>query len=243
MGLVTDNTDEINYVYTAVFPSPSVIEKIIADDKRNTLLFLHHPLTWDVTKSPAFESLPEATLEELKKRKISMYNLHVPLDANGPYGTTFNFAKAAGVTMTDEFYEYGGVKIGIIGKTEYATVHEIKKHLESAVGHEVKLYLYGESEIKDGLVGLVAGGGNDAERYSYLHEKGINTYLTGVAIQKESFPPSIVAHDTAKKFGINIISGTHYSTEKFACIEMVKYFSELGIGCEFIADTPMFEDM
>ena len=31
MGLISDNSDSINYAYTAVFPSKIVLEKIIAD--------------------------------------------------------------------------------------------------------------------------------------------------------------------------------------------------------------------
>jgi len=39
------------------------------------------------------------------------------------------------------------------------------------------------------------------------------------------------------------MGGTHYSSEKFACIAMCKDFEKLGLGSEFIADTPSFEDL
>jgi hypothetical protein len=42
---------------------------------------------------------------------------------------------------------------------------------------------------------------------------------------------------------LNLLGGTHYSTEKFACMEMVNYFKQKGIDCEFIEDEPMFEDL
>ena len=243
MGLVTDNSEVINYVYTAVFPSASVLEKIIEDDRRNALLFVHHPMIWDVTKEEVFSDIPKTCLAELKERKISIYNLHIPLDANGTYGTTYNLAKAVGVEMTDEFCEYGGVKVGIIGKTTCKTVHELQKQFATAVGHEVKLYQYGDENIKGGLVGMVAGGGNAASEYRYLHEKGINVYLTGITRQTEGFPPSIEAHEAAKECGVNILAGSHYSTEKFACIKAVEYFAKLGIDGEFVPDVPDFADM
>lgn len=74
MGLVTDNTGEIDYVYTAVFPSQKVIGKIISDNRQNTLLFVHHPMGWNINNTPAFSDIPPDTLQILRERKISIYN-------------------------------------------------------------------------------------------------------------------------------------------------------------------------
>jgi len=243
MGLVTDNTDVVNYVYSAVFPSEIVIDKIIADNRCEALLFVHHPMRWDITQVPAFIDIPVDTLKELRRRKISIYNLHVPLDANGTYGTTYNLAKALGVNITDEFCEYGGVNVGIIGDIGCCTTAELKHRFEKAVGHEVSLYPYGGAAIAVSKVALVAGGGNDAAIYPLLRERGINTFITGIAALQESFAPSVEAHAAAKENKINILAGTHYSTEKFACIKVLEYFAGLGIPGEFIADVPCLRDM
>lgn len=243
MGLVTDCSDTISYVYTAVFPSADVISKIISDGRRDALLFVHHPMNWDITKFPVFSDVPAALLEKLRERKISIYNLHVPLDANGPYGTTANLAAALGVDATGEFYEYFGVKVGVIGTTDCGDVNALKNRFEEAVGHPVALYKYGEEEIRDGKVALIAGGGNTADVYPFLREMGINAYLTGIAAINEDFAPSVEAHEAAKAGGVNILAGSHYSTEKFACMKMVEYFAGLGIAGEFAADKPGMEDM
>ena len=84
MGLLYDNSDIINQVYTAVFPSNSVLQKIISDKVENTLLFVHHPLQWDMTKPIVFQGIPKSTLQILKDLKISIYNLHVPPPATSP---------------------------------------------------------------------------------------------------------------------------------------------------------------
>ena len=47
MGLVCDNTDVINKVYTAVFPSDHVMRYILNTDETHLLLFVHHPSIWD----------------------------------------------------------------------------------------------------------------------------------------------------------------------------------------------------
>lgn len=168
MGLVTDSTDTIRQVYTAVFPSKAVFDKILDDRVEEALLFVHHPMIWDITKDEVFTSIPVSTLKTLKERRISIYNLHVPLDANGVYGTTQNLANALGIDIIDEFYDYGGVKVGIIGKTDCITTAQLAYTFKQAVGHNVKLYPYGGESIKDSKVALIAGGGNDSDVYPYL---------------------------------------------------------------------------
>lgn len=243
IGLMTDTTDTVDYVYTAVFPSEKVIEKILSDGRKNALLFLHHPMQWMMPETPVFRDIPKHFLKRLKDQKISLYNLHVPLDANGPFSTTVRMAQALGIEMMEEFDEYFGVKVGVIGKTNCQTLTQLKDVFEFAVGHPVRRYVYGDEIIQNQLVGLVAGGGHDASVYPYLAERGINTFLTGVASDVTGYQPTIEAHKLAKSLGINILAGTHYSTEKFACIAMLDYFKALGIPGEFLSDEPCLADM
>jgi len=209
MGLVTDNTNVINHVYTAVFPSQGVIGKIIADDRRGVLLFVHHPMQWDMRKIPVFTDISIEALRELQRRQVSIYNLHVPLDANGIYGTTWNFAKALNIEIIDEFYEYGGVKVGIIGTVDCETVAELQQRFENAVDHKTNLYPYGKHIINNHKIALIAGGGNEADVYPVLCDLGINTFLTGIGNMRNGYQPSIDAHNAAKKAGVNILTGTH----------------------------------
>jgi len=245
MGLVTDNTDEINYVYTAVFPSPRIIEKIILDDKRDALLFVHHPMWWDINKTPAFIDIRLSEFQLLKERGISIYNLHTPLDANGRYGTSYNLSEILGVQRTGEFCEHNGVKVGILGTIKYDTIDQLRTRCVNAFGHKTALYQYGgkgNKNIKGHRIALVAGGGNDAEIYPFLQSLKINAYVTGIA-RLSSASYTIEAHESAKECNVNIIAGTHYSTEKFACKKMVEYFKKLELPGEFIPDEPCLEDM
>lgn len=243
MGLVTDFTQEVGYVYTAVFPSQAVTDKILADGRREALLFVHHPMRWDITGPAAFTAIPPGTLDALRERGVSMYNLHIPLDNNGPYGTTFNLAEALGIAITGEFFEYSGAKVGIIGQTDCRTIAELKARLEIAVGHEAVLYRYGGGTIKGHTVALIAGGENIAEVYRDLRKRGVNTYVTGIASMRGGYPPSVKAHRAARRRGVSILAGSHYSTEKFACMRMTEYFARLGIPAEFVPDAYGPDDM
>ena len=71
-------------------------------------------------------------------------------------------------------------------------------------------------------------------------KNNIKTLITGVTLKNNY---SIAIHDLEEKNQINIIGGTHYSSEKFACIAMCKYFSKVCLPAEFIEDDPCYEDM
>lgn len=241
MGILADNSEKIKFVFTSVFPSDYVLNNILKSEKQDVLLLTHHPMIWDIRNAPnVFININPKLLQEFKERRNSIYSLHVPLDRNGKYSTATTLAKALGVVKKGEFYEYFGVNVGIIGSTKLKTPEELADKTASVVGHKVKLWKYGDNEIKGRKVALIGGGGNDVKAIEEIAQSGINAFVTGVTILNDH---SRKAHETAKEKGINIIGATHYSTEKFACIAMCRYFEKLGLSCEFIEDTPVLEDM
>lgn len=244
MGILADNTEEITKIYTAVFPSEKVMQNILEKNEQNILLFTHHPVDWKIKEGQSpFVNLNKDLLQKFKDNNISIYTLHTPLDRNGEYSTSVNFAKAIKTKQTGEFAEYFGFLSGIIGKTDCNKISEIAEVFKEAVGHNVRIWNYGVDEIRDGKVALVAGGGNDPEIISEVAKLGINTFLTGVTYPNKNYEPSLQAHKVAKENQINMIGGTHYSTEKFACIKMTEYFEKLGIIAEFIPDDPDMGDL
>ncbi|MFW9867916.1 MAG: Nif3-like dinuclear metal center hexameric protein [Candidatus Thorarchaeota archaeon] len=240
MGILLDNTQEIESVYTAVFPSDKVLIKILDSGKENILLFTHHPMIWDIRKPSIFQHISYDLLPQLKQNSISIYTIHVPLDKNGEYSTGTNLARALEIVIEGEFYEYFGVMVGVLGKTELNTPEELADKLSSIIGHKSKLWKYGSDEIINNRVTVVGGGGNNLEGIEEIVELGINTYVTGITVLNDFSRP---VHDFEKEKGINLIGGTHYSTEKFACIAVCKYFKDFGLSCEFIEDDPVLEDL
>jgi len=114
------------------------------------------------------------------------------------------------------------------------------RYMSEIVGHETKLYQYGDSEIHNNIVAVCAGGGNQNFVVQELIEDKINALLTGITLKNEL---SAETHELEKSNRINVFGGTHYSSEKFACIAMCKYFSKLGLPAEFVEDVPCYEDM
>ncbi|MFZ3085926.1 MAG: Nif3-like dinuclear metal center hexameric protein [Candidatus Hydromicrobium sp.] len=241
MGLVCDFATEINKIYTAVFPSQNVMQKTLDDGDQDAMLFVHHPSIWDIRKAPeVFQQMDTKLLQQFRDRRISIYNLHVPLDNYGEYSTSVTLAKALGVKPEKPFAPYFGSLCGVFGKTDLTTIQDLRKRFEEAVGHNVSLYNYGNGKIKDRTVAVIAGGGNDVDMLKEIAKAGVNTFVTGITVKNDH---SRKAHDFAEKHKINILGGTHYSTERFACIKMCNYFKKIGLPSEFIEDKPVMEDM
>ena len=240
MGLVCDFATEINKVYTAVFPSREVMQRILDDGTQDAMLFVHHPSIWDIRKAPeVFQQMDRDLLQQFKDRRISIYNIHVPLDNFGEYSTSVTLTKALGIKPEKSFAPYFGSMCGVFGKTDVATVQDLRKRFQEAVGHEVSLYNYGDNEIKDRTVAVVAGGGLD-ETIEEIAQNNVNVLVTGITAKNDH---SKKAHEFAEKHKINILGGTHYSTERFACISIVDYFKKIGLLSAFIDDKPVMEDM
>ncbi len=240
IGLVCDNTDEVNEVYTAVFPEKKVMKEVLEKTDGESLLFMHHPSIWDIREEPPFKLMDPDLLKKFKDKKISIYILHVPLDNYGKYSTGRSLAEALNIDIEQPFAEYRGGKSGVIGKTEAKTLEEQAKIFQKTVGHEVGIYQYGEEEIKNQKIGLVTGGGLMKSTLKELNKKGINTFITGLTAINEY---SRDLHKYAEEKEINLLGGTHYSTEKFACKKMCKYFEEKGLPARFIEGEPVMADL
>jgi len=241
MGLVCDNTSEINKVYTAVFPSNNVMQAVLDKGEGDVMLFLHHPSNWDLAESPpGFHLMDRVLLEKFREERIAIYNLHVPLDNYGEYSTSATLARDMGLTDLKPFFEYYGSIAAVYGKTTLTKATEMRERFTAMLGHRTSFYHYGTDEIKNGIVAVVAGGGNLLEVHEEIAREGVNLMVTGITIKT---PNTMKAHDFAREKGINLLGGTHYTTEKPACQAMCKYFGKLGLPAEFIEGEPGFLDL
>jgi putative NIF3 family GTP cyclohydrolase 1 type 2 len=240
MGLVLDNSKKIERIYTAVFPSDKILKEILESGAADTLLVTHHPMIWDIRRPNIFYDINPELLPLLKQNRISLYTMHVPLDKNGKYSTSVNLAYALDIDIEGEFFEYFGVKVGVYGKTDLKTPKILAEKLSEVVGHRSKLWNYGSDNIKNNMVAVVGGGGNDMDVVKELKKLNIDTFVTGVTVLND-FSKNV--HEFEKENKINLIGGTHYSTEKFACIALCNYFKNIGLSCKFIEDKPILEDL
>jgi len=244
IGVMLNNADEIEKVYTSTFPDSIILDKILARNEADILLFSHHAMGYDPTlEGFPFYSIPVDYLKKLKERRISFYVLHIPLDKNGAYSTSVSLTKALQLTVDGEFCEYLGCKVGVICETTFTKVTDFALHVKNVIGHNINVRQYGDEIIKRRRVAVASGGGCIDFVARELSALDVNTFLTGVTRPIPSLEPNIEFHRIAKESGISVVGATHYSTEKFACMAMEDYFTGLGIEAEFVEGTPCLEDL
>jgi len=244
MGIMLDNTGEIKKVYTAVFPDLDLLDKLLATGETDLLLFAHHAMGYDPTiNGLPFYDLPEAYLQKLEEQRISFYVLHNPLDKNGEFATSVNLARSLGLEITGEFCEYDGMKVGVLGGTGLKFIVELAARVKATVGHEVRLLVNGDNRIHEGRVAVAAGGGNLGFVVEEIAGLGINTYITGCTRETPGYEPVAEFHRIIRENRINVIGATHYSTEKFACIAMTRYFKQIGVPAVFLEGRYYLEDL
>lgn len=245
MGLVLDNTEIIKKVYTVTFPDKALLKKIFDRNESDILLFSHHAMGYEnLLDGFPFYDIPVEYLKELKKRRISFYMLHSPLDQYGKFSTSVSLVRALGLEIIEPFCQYDkNTKVGVICKSPLEQIREIQKLMEKTVGHKCRLYAYGADTLKDSLVAVAAGGGSYPFAATEVAERGINCYITGFTRPLPYFEPTMEFHKISREHSINVIGGTHYSTEKFACIAMVDYFKSCDLPAEFLPGTWYLEDL
>jgi putative NIF3 family GTP cyclohydrolase 1 type 2 len=245
MGLVVDNTKIIQKVYIVTFPDKELLKEIFDRNETDILLFSHHAMGYIASNEGfPFYDIPLEYLSEMRKRRISFYMLHSPLDNYGHYSTSVSFANALKLEIIEPFCQYDeNTQAGVICNTSLKSIHELQQLVEKTVGHQTKLYNYGENKIKNGKIAIAAGGGSYPFVAAEIAQKKINCYITGFTRPLPHFEPTLEFHNIAKSHAINVIGATHYSTEKFACMAMVNYFLKMGLQAEFLEGKFFLEDL
>ena len=220
IGLQEDNTEEITRVYTATFASPEVFEQLERLDANTCMLFTHHPKPQRMNTADPPPKIPQKWLDFLKERHISLFTYHIPLD---------------------RIFEQNLVRMGVVCTSPFSTATELAQAMERVVGHAVKLYRYGEVALSRGRFAIMAGGAKNTQIYEQLRDWGVNTFITGVTNPEVLWVGAI--HKAAKANAVNLLGGTHYSTEKFAPMQMCRYFEAFGLPSEFLSETPRMTEL
>ena len=241
IGLQYHNTDAIEKVYTATFASHEVLDALEARGATDCMLFTHHPVPQKKDLFKPNPPIPESIVERLKQNRITLFSYHIPLDRNSEWSPGTNFAKHLGLHPFGEFFEQNKVRMGLLCNSGFSALKELCAAVESMVGHPIKVYPYGGETILGGKVAVMCGGADQPGIYPELREMGINTFITGIANPAIGWVNK--NHEAAKAAGVTILGAGHYSTEKYAPMETVRFFESLGLAAEFIPETQIMEEM
>lgn len=213
----TKEIKKIAFAVDACLDTIMEAAKIHAD-----MLFVHHGIFWggcDTITDSHYKRIAG-----LIKNDIALYAMHLPLDANNPYGNNYGLAKRIGLKNIKPFASWKGMTIGVKGTLSKPVYIEELASRALLQGQKPQAILpFGNKEIR--TVGICSGGGGDD--YVQAVEEGLDAYITG-EVEHELFHPIKEAH-------INVIAGGHYNTE-IVGVNLVaeKLRKEKKIECVFI---------
>ncbi len=246
-GLIFKNSDEVSKIYVACFPSTYVLREIAKKGEKSVLLITHHPFDWDGTGT-GFKTYSAEDYELMNKNKISLMFMHVPWDRvrneKDRVSTAYGTAKKINMKVEGEFQEYHGALVSLFGKMPINKFSELVKYVKEKLGNKsLNVFRYGSEEV--GAVGLVPGGGNDADMAEEAHKLGIKTYITGCTNRCKNPYSQAKAKEffvKVKEFKMNVIGASHYLTEKWAIEQSIPFFKRY-LPSEFIEDFSQLKNL
>ncbi|MGH2670867.1 MAG: Nif3-like dinuclear metal center hexameric protein, partial [bacterium] len=213
-GLMLDNAEEVQRVYTLVFPS----DEVLAEVERRAgggaaLIFTHHPMDFE-TSGRGLLPIGTEWLERLRAAGISLYSAHAPLDCHDSVSTSRALARACGVISEDVCAGYHGGYAGVIGWVGPLPFDAFLEQVRAGCEVErVDCKRYSETVQR---VAVVAGGAAFPPMMEEALEAGCDTYLTGDFRVRHGGPwaeehrPQFDAF--VEQAPLNLVGGSHAGT-------------------------------
>jgi len=197
-GLQVEGKSDVSKVAFAVDACMEVFVK--AKQLNADMIIVHHGLIWEGIKS--VRGITKARLKFLLENDISLYAVHLPLDAHPTIGNNVQLLRLIDVEPEDSFAEYNGRNVGYFGKLESKKpLDSIINTLKDKLNANLSVLKFGKDEVE--WVGAVSGRGSFA--LAEAIDKGLDLFITGEADHS--------IYHLAKESQINVIFAGHYATE------------------------------
>ena len=221
-GLQVEGSPTVNKILFAVDASLELFN--IAVEHHADMVFVHHGISWGGNPK-RFSGMDGDRLRTLFCNAISLYAMHLPLDAHPEYGHNACLAAVLGIEQQTMFAKYCDVEIGVIGKLpEDSTPQVIADKLDVELGG--KSTVFGDAGKTITKIGIISGGAG---------YEGINEAIN---LNLDCFITGEVGHSSyhlIKESGMPVIALGHYASEKpgvMKSMELVK--AKFNIDCQFI---------
>ena len=216
-GLQANNRKYVRRVGVAVDASLETFRKA---KKRNCdLLIVHHGLFWKGKRDET--GLRQKRADLLKRSKMNLYTVHLPLDMHEEYGNNIQLARLLELEKIEEFGKYHGMNIGYKGKLkEKLSMGQLKNRLDRALKTRSQVLEYGRSDVRS--IGIISGG-----PVSIADAMEVDCFISGEGIHSRFVD--------AKDLKLNIIYAGHYETETLGVDRIGKLLKErFDLEYEFI---------
>jgi dinuclear metal center YbgI/SA1388 family protein len=167
-------------------------------DKGCNFLFVHHGLFWNYNRESVMSALQKEKLKILFDNDISLYAMHLPLDAHPETGNNAVICQKLGLS------DMRPVDIGFAGRIGGISFDAlVEKSTQLFGGKLISAMQFHHEPVQNVMV--VSGGGQGSLKY--FASAGFDTFITGEM--------NHYMYHFAKENKINIILGGHYQTETF----------------------------
>jgi dinuclear metal center YbgI/SA1388 family protein len=221
-GLQVEGKQTVKKIIFSVDASLELFEIAVA--AKADMIFVHHGISWGANPK-RFSGVDGDRLRTLFCNDISLYAMHLPLDAHPEYGHNACLAEMLGVEEQIMFAKYCGVEIGVIGKlSEPLTPREIADSLDAKLDGESMIF--GDPTSGVSKVGIISGGAG-YEGISEAINLGLDCFITGEVGHS--------SYHLIKESGMPVIALGHYASEKpgvMKAMELVQH--KFNLDCEFI---------
>ncbi len=192
--------------------------------KNADFIFVHHGLSWG-GEPRFFTGITASRLGLLFREGISLYAVHLPLDAHPQIGHNALLADMIKLRQRYSFANYGGCNIacgGILAETCF--VGRLVAKFEEQLNCKAKVF--GSQDRKLEKVAVISGGG------------GMDGLLACIAAGMDCCVTGEMTHSMyhiVKESGITVIQLGHYHSEIPGVLAVMKKIEKkFAIDCEFV---------
>lgn len=222
-GLQVEGKENVNKVIFAENACLDVFKKAVT--AKGDMIVVHHGHFWG-RQNPSVKGWKKERIELLLKNGVSLYGVHLPLDAHKEVGNNAQLLKILGAGRKKEFGKHDDNFISWQGEFKKpVSAEEVVKKVNQKLGTKCKTLLFGPKRVK--TFAVCSGGGGYGVFFEAFNKK-IDLYLTGDTIE---------AYTVAKDAKFNVIFAGHYATETVgvkALMEIVK--KRFKVNTQFIDD-------
>ena len=222
-GLQVEASSEVEKVAFAVDACKDCIDA--AADAGAQLLVVHHGISW----GPGFRRIvgtDAARFSAMFGRGVSLFAMHLPLDAHRTLGNNAVIADRLGLVDRQPFCEVRGLKIGVSGSpSTKMSLAEFDALVKAKISNSTLVLDNTGGRIS--RVAVVSGQCSDF--FSVCAENGIDCVLTGEVLHQH--------YHSAREYGVSVIAAGHYETETWGVRALQAEISRLGLETIFI-DAP-----
>ena len=167
-------------------------------------LFCHHGLSWG-GGIPYLTGIHARRLQTLLTNGVSLYAMHLPLDAHQTVGNNAQLANLVGLSpeMRRPFAEYHGLQIGFYGNyIQHVELEKITNILNSSLSTTCRVLDFRNGKPIRSIAIVSGGGDSSLEEAAALP---VDVFLTGEFLHQR--------YHIAKELGVSVIIAGHYATE------------------------------